>query len=442
MPDKTGDIALKVLDLAKKKADQAEVMYQDSESRGVHFQDNRLKTAAASATRGVGVRVIHKGRLGFSSTNDLDSLDRLVANALDSAAFGQEARFQLPGKLGAVPEVKLFDPAVPNLGMDRAAEIMRAGIDRILHAYPDAHCGGGIGTEFGHTVLVNSAGLYHEELSSNFGLGVGGFLVRGESFLWVDEGEESSRVSEQIARHADKVIDWIRLSEKEVRIGEEKLPVLFTPHSLDFLLSTFEVNTNGKTVQKGASVLANRIGEKVLDERVTIWDDPLADYAAGSLAVDSEGIVASRRALFERGVLNGFIYDLQTAGMLGAQSTGSAMRGYSSAPHPGFSNVRLAPGESSYAEILSGIRRGLLIDAALGAGQSNVLAGEFSVNVELGFLIENGQITGRVKDCMLAGNAFDAFNRIRAISRETEWHGSSELPYICFDALSVAGRGG
>jgi len=229
------------------------------------------------------------------------------------------------------------------------------------------------------------------------------------------------------------------MSEREAVLAGEQMPVLFTPHAVGFLLSTFEANTNGKAVQKGASVLAERMGRKVLDERVTIWDDPLVDYANGSCAVDAEGVPAQRKALFENGVLRSFIFDLQTAGMMGVRSTGNGMRGYAGQPHPANTNIRVAPGGTPYKELLAGIKRGLLIDQALGAGQSNVLAGAFSVNVELGFLVENGEVVGRVKDCMLAGNAFDAFNNIRDISSETEWHGASELPAICFESLSVVG---
>lgn len=441
MSEQAADIAQGILEKASRNADSAEVMYQDSESHDVHFQDNQLKTIGASATRGVGVRVIHRGRIGFSCTNDLDSVDRLIANALDSALFGQEAKFQFPGQVVHASEVKIHDPAVEALSMERAAATMRDGIDCIRQAYPEAHCGGGISADWGHTVICNTAGLHHEEFSTNFGMGVGGFLVRGESFLGVEEGEESSRFSPDVLRHARKVVEWIRLSEKEARLGEEEMPVLFTPVALHIPLATFARNTNGKTVQKGVSVVTSRVGERVLDERVTISDDPLVDYAAGSITVDGEGTPARRNVLFERGVLKGFLYDLQTAGLMGVRSTGNAMRGYGSVPHPGNTNFRLAPGRAPYREILSGIKRGLLIDAALGAGQSNVLKGDFSVTVELGFLIENGEIVGRVKDCMLAGNAFDAFNHIRDVSAETEWHGSAELPYICFESLSVAGRG-
>ena len=440
MAEATQNIPEQLLDMAAKQADSAEVVYQDAEDGSVEFQDNKLKSVSTRAVRGVGLRVIHEGRIGFSCTNDMNDLNRVVKNALASAAFGQEAKFEFPDRVNTSTQVKHYDRATADLTMERAADITREGIAAILEAYPDTHCAGGISRNVGRFVLCNTRGLRHEEESTVAGMGLSGFMVRGESFLWVDEGESSCRFSSEILPMARKLIEWIRLSEKEVSLGSEKLPVLFTSHAINLLLATFEANTNGKTVQKGASVLADRMDEKILDERVTIWDDPLVDYATGSCVVDAEGVTACRKPLFENGVLRNFVFDLQTAGIMGKESTGNGMRGYSSLPRPSNTNIRVAPGRTPYKELLAGMKRGLLIDQALGAGQSNVLAGAFSVNVELGFLVEDGEIVGRVKDCMLSGNAFEAFNNVRDLSAETEWHGSSELPAVCFESLSVVGR--
>ncbi len=435
------DTAQRLLDLARTRADVAEVIYQENEGRSVRFQDNKLKSVSTKSVCGVGLRVIHNGRLGFSCTNDLDSIEQVVSHALDSAAFGQKAKCEFPANQADV-QVKLYDSDAAGLGMERAAQMVREGIAHVLEAFPETHCGGGIARSIGHLVLCNTNGLFCEQEFTGFDMGLGAFLIRGESFLSTDEGESSCRFSDDILRHARKVVEWIRLSEREAAVSGEHMPVMFTPKALDILLGSLEANTNGKSVQKGVSILSGRLGERVLDERITLWDDPLVDYATGSYDFDSEGTPARRKAIFENGTLKSFIYDLQTAGIMGTDSTGNAARGYSSSPHPAYANVRVAPGNTPYREMLSGIKRGLLIDEALGAGQSNVLAGEFSVNVELGFLVENGEIVGRVKNCMLAGNVFDAFNRIRDISAETEWHGSAELPAICFESLSVAGREG
>lgn len=432
-------LAQRILDRASARVDAAEVLYQDSESRAVNFQDNVLRSVTGGETSGVGLRVIHRGRLGFASTNDFEAVESLIDNAVASAAFGQEARFRFPPTPASVAPVRINDPRVPALAMPRAAEMVRDAIGLIRAARPDAQCGGGVETSEGRMVLCNTSGLHWEETSTHCSMDVGAFVVRGESFLAVDEGEDGSRLSENLAAHARKVVDWLRLAEREARVGDETLPVLFTPRSLEVILGAIEVNVNGKTAQKGASILAGRIGERIVDARLSFHDDPLVDYAPGSMSVDAEGVPARRTAIIEKGVLRELLYDLQTAGLTGAPRAGHASRGYSSPPAPGPSNLRLAPGDRPWRDILRGMKRGLLVDSALGAGQSNILAGEFAVNVELGFLVEKGEIAGRVKDCMLSGNVFDALNRLIALSAETEWHGELEAPYVCVDGLSVMG---
>ena len=97
-----------------------------------------------------------------------------------------------------------------------------------------------------------------------------------------------------------------------------------------------------------------------------------------------------------------YIYDLQTAGIMNAKSTGNGTRSFASQPSPGNSNVIIEPGEMKFEDMIKDMKRGILVDQVLGGGQSNILAGEFSVNIDLGFLVENGEIVGRVKglyDC-------------------------------------------
>lgn len=80
-----------------------------------------------------------------------------------------------------------------------------------------------------------------------------------------------------------------------------------------------------------------------------------------------------------------------------------------------------------------------MVDQVLGAGQSNQLAGEFSVNLDLGYRVVNGEIVGRVKNTMVAGSVFEA--PIQALSQEREWVGSGVLtPAILFASLGVATR--
>ena len=83
---------------------------------------------------------------------------------------------------------------------------------------------------------------------------------------------------------------------------------------------------------------------------------------------------------------------------MNAQSTGHAQRDFASQPYPGNSNLVIAPGRHALAEMIKSIERGVIVYDLLGAGQSNLLAGDFSANIGLGYTIEKGRITGRVKD--------------------------------------------
>jgi len=89
-------------------------------------------------------------------------------------------------------------------------------------------------------------------------------------------------------------------------------------------------------------------------------------------------------------------------------------------------------------DLIAGMKEGLIVNQVLGAGQSNQLAGEFSVNLDLGYKVENGEIVGRVKNTMVAGSIFEAFKCLVDLGVSPEWvGGSAYLPCLLFDQLSV-----
>jgi PmbA protein len=198
------------------------------------------------------------------------------------------------------------------------------------------------------------------------------------------------------------------------------------------------LGVNGKHVVLGASPLAGRVGEQIADERFTLIDDPLIDYASGSISVDEEGVPAQATPIIEDGVLGRFLYDLDAAGRAETTSTGN---GRDCRP----TNLVVKPGETPLEEMIAGTERGLFVHSFLGLGQGNAISGAFSVNVWLGYKIEGGKIVGRVKDVMLAGNAYDALKRVEAIGDKAEWTdgpvgGAVLTPAVKIGALSVTAK--
>ena len=120
------------------------------------------------------------------------------------------------------------------------------------------------------------------------------------------------------------------------------------------------------------------------------------------------------------------------------ESTASAVRSATTPPAPGFSTLTTERGTKSLGEMIESIDEGLIVYQPLGGGQSNLLMGEFSLNIGLGFKIERGKIAGRVKNTMVAGNVYDTFRRVEAVSGERQLYEGCLSPAFLFDAVPVA----
>jgi PmbA protein len=92
--------------------------------------------------------------------------------------------------------------------------------------------------------------------------------------------------------------------------------------------------------------------------------------------------------------------------------------------------------------MVKGVKEGIIVEELMGAGQGNVMGGDFSGNVLLGYKIENGEIVGRVKDTIVAGNVHDALGRVLAIGDRGRWVGGTVFaPPILFERLAVSAKG-
>ena len=110
-------------------------------------------------------------------------------------------------------------------------------------------------------------------------------------------------------------------------------------------------------------------------------------------------------------------------------------------PFPLLTSIIMEGGKTKYTDMLGSITEGILVDQLLGSGQSNILAGEFSVGIDLGFKIKNGKIEGRIKNCMISGNVFDVLLKIAGLSQEQEWvNGSMFFPAMLIENMTVAGK--
>ena len=271
----------KILELALKQTPSVEVLYEEGETRSVSFENNKLKYVNTKSIRGIGLRIIKDGRIGFSSTTDFRKPGKLVANAIESAKFGQVATFDFPSK-NNFPKVAVLDQRVIDYPINNCVDIGKEAIEKALSVNSSYECSVGFGKGYGMLRLINSKGLDISLASTSFGLGIEILQVKGQSLLWIGEGEGSKSLVTDLSKHVDKALRSLKLAEKELKLKTGAYPVIVTAKAMGNLLATFETGCNGKLVQKAHLLLrtgwVKRLSMKGLVFMMTlqsIWPIPV-----------------------------------------------------------------------------------------------------------------------------------------------------------------------
>lgn len=436
------NIAEKLLELAKTKVGKAEVVFSQGQSREISFEESKLKNIETHFGSSLGLRVIKQGKIGVAATNKLEEAEGLVEKAKATAEFGPRALFEFPGPQ-PFPKPKTYNPKTIKILDKSLVSLGWQIVDDFKKFNPKIQTNLGFSVGEGESLLLNSQGLKVQTQRSSLDFSVWFDLVKEGDMLQVGEGQKSRQEDIDYAFYLTRAKEKIRQAQRIVKIKTGKYPVVFTPDSVGEILDYVTVALNGKTLVKGSSKLAKSLGEKVFDEKLSIFDNGTLDWKMGSTPCDSDGVVVQPLNLVEKGVVKNFYFDLQTAAQARARSTGHGGRGKAAALSvPGLHNVLIKEGAEPFGSMIKNIQEGILAEQFLGAGQDNPYNGDFSMNLSLGYKIENGEIVGRVKDTMIAGNAFDLLrNNLLAISKEREWVGNSFLcPYFLLDGISIASK--
>lgn len=432
-----------IMSSLRAQAEQVEVVDIHDESTTVSFQSNKLKSSQVEETRGTAVRVVKDGRLGFAASSDTApaALAKLAANALGSARYGDQVPIVFPSA-GAGPQVRTYDPAIGQLSIPRLVAMGQEIVEVILAVEPAARVGVGLQRGLVNLRVRNQTGAEVSVQRSPLEVGVQISRIQGDDVLIMFDMLGTTVWENDYLTPAGRLVKRLGMARQVASLRGGNMPVLFSPGGALALGIPLLEGLNGKNVHTGVSPLAGKVGQSVLDEKITLVDDATLDGRFGSAAYDDEGVPHRCSVLVERGVLRGFLYDLKTAAQSGVESTGNGSRSLFSPPHPAPTNLIFQAGTTPLAEIIAGIDHGLLVDDLLGLGQGNVVSGAFSNPVGLGFQIEKGEIVGRVKDVSIAGNVYEVLREVAAVSRESLWvFNTLSMPYILLPRMNVVAKG-
>ena len=176
----------------------------------------------------------------------------------------------------------------------------------------------------------------------------------------------------------------------------------------------FEADFN----RKGISIFADKMGQKICSEDITIVDDGTLPGNRGALNFDDEGVPGQRTVMVDRGVLSSYLHDRISAAHYGVAPTGNGRReSFRYAPIPRMRATYMESGSANPADIIADVKQGIYVDE-FANGQVKIGEGDFTFYVKAGYLIEDGHLTMPVKDINIIGNGPEALRDIVAVGND------------------------
>ncbi len=444
LPAEPAEILDDLLQRARAKgADAADALLVEGTSSSLSCRLGEPEDLERSEGYDLGLRVLVGKRQAVVSSSDFSAeglselLDRAVAMA---RAVPEDAYAGLadPDQLATeIPDLDEFDPAEPSA--EQMIEMARACEDA-ARAVPGITNSEGAELGFGKSIvyLAGTNGFSGTRQGSRFSIGVS--VVAGEgtmmerdyeysSTVWLSDLDDPAEVGRKAGENTIR-----RLNPKKAESAQ--LPIVYDPRVASSLIGHFSGAINGQSVARGTTFLAGKMGEQVFADGITIVDDPLKKRGLRSKPFDGEGVQTKTRNLIDNGILTTWVLDLATSRQLGLETTGHASRGTGGPPSPSATNVHLAAGSVSKADLIGAIDNGFYVTELIGMGVNNV-TGDYSRGAG-GFWIENGEIAYPVNEVTIAGNLKDMFMHMTPAD-DLEFKRATNAPSVRVDGMTIAG---
>ena len=405
-----------------KKAESLGVGYADVRASLVNSTSFMLHNGkfespmVAGESFGVGVRVIHKGKMGFYSTND----ERRVGDAVKLA-------LKLARTNPSKEKVKLaaMDPVIDEYSVAAKKPLSKVSVDRKVKLARDL-------TAAGQSDSIRAVDIRYVDGMGDgiFASSEGTKIIRhgGRTVVWANVTSKSgARLEQTGARYGgfgfekyDKCLsDFKKKAKLAVDLLKARLPkagvfdaVMDNEAAGVFAHEAVGHACEADAVLANASVLKGKLDKKIGDATVNITDSPTITGEWGAYGYDDEGVPAQYTELIVGGVLKSYLHTRATASEFKASSTGNARaQGYNYAPIVRMSNTFFEGGDYSNADLIKEVKNGYLLEGFHG-GTVEPLAGDFTFACEAAREIKNGRLGVLLKGCTFGGTILETLHNV------------------------------
>jgi len=427
--DITSAAVKKLLELGAQKAQACAARTETREFNVEGGEFNLLRTLFDNS---LSLTAIKDGKKGSISGNRFDgaAIAEMAADCISSAADGDP---DPAWDIAPAENRGSFLVGAPECDLDLFFERLRELVADIKTRHPLIMIEQLIAQHIKEKeVYLNSNGAHFETTSGCYDVSL---------MFSAHEGEKGSSFFETSVRTAELSKPMIELGsfesdlaavEKQIDTvpveGKSTGTMVLAPGCLNEMLEMAIFNFTGDIpMLNGTSIWREKLGQKVADERLTVSRAPFDSRIVFGERHTGEGFASEDFDLIENGVLKSFSlsnYVANKTGLPRAKNSSSCLL--------------VAPGERPLAEIIAGIDNGILV-LRFSGGEPGV-NGDFSGVAKNSFIIRGGAIAEAVSETMISGNLDQMLRSIRDISCETVENGSSVLPYIAFDGITISGK--
>lgn len=420
-----------------KGAQYVEARYQSRITNEVNFGNGQLERIRTATNSGCGLRVLVDGCWGFSSTSSIDknSLKEALEASISSAKILSLTKKNRVAGLSELNPVKGIFKAqargpLEDVSIEEKVKITKATEAR-ARSYSDviksASC---IYREIiDHKFIVNSDGTQVEIYDSKPEFNVISVARRGDHSITTSEGIGITGGWEDLYSKRDLESYGEIASEKATKlldarhVNGEKTTIILDPGMVGLISHEAMGHMVEADFVLSGSIVRDKVGHKLASELVTLVDSGrsnIAGNAAGTIAVDEEGVRAEDAVIIKKGILNSFLHNRETAFSFGVKSTGNARAfEYNDEPLVRMRNTYINPGTDRFEEIIKETKHGYLLKGARN-GQADA-NGEFMFGSQEAYLVENGEIKELLRGASVSGNAFDVLQSVDMVGNSFEY---------------------
>lgn len=432
---------------------ESEAYYEQDQSVEIQVHEGKVSVYESSKTKGLSFRGYINGQMGYAHTEDFseETIALLIKKAEQNAHVLEletpETLYNGPREYAKVEAFSSQLDAVPydqyeQLALRLESKLLQAD-NRIVAV---DHLSVGYGAS--EIIIYNSFGVrceHKDNLASVYAdvraTSQDGQVKTGYD-LWTGRSLSTFDMDHFVSNATQRALGMLGAAPMK----SDKYRAVISARAMTDLLASCYGIFSAELIQKGFSMLKDKIGQNIASEKVTLCDFGIYKDAPVSVPFDSEGVPTQNKVLIDKGQLKMILHNCKTAKTDKTVSTGNGFRsGYKSSVSVSSTNLFIQPGFVTQNDLIAHTGEGLLITEVSGLHAGiNLISGDFSLLCE-GFKISSGKIDRPVDQITIAGNFYKLLTDIKEVGSDLtfnppSFHGAIGSPSIRVDAIAVSGQ--